>query len=157
MVTLVVECSIVGYFNQSVTNYYKVHEHDNESIDDAVSMGSLSNLFAFMALFFTASPLFVYLFARLKLLDGETKFLRLFSALGYSYASYVPAIALTLVNIGTLKWLFIALALVNQLVCLEKQSSELLPRLHDKSQATEEQQSEIAQLLSFLRVSYLLS
>lgn len=71
MVTLVVECSIVGYFNQSVTNYYKVREHEEDLVDDAVfSMASLSNLFAFMALFFTASPLFVYLFARLKLLDG---------------------------------------------------------------------------------------
>jgi len=83
-------------------------------------MGSVSNVFFFMAFFFTASPFMVYLFARFKLSDAETKFFRLFSALGYSYASYVPAIGLTLINIGTLKWLFIALALMNQLICLER-------------------------------------
>ena len=156
MITLVVECSIVGYFNQSVTNYFKVHEHAEEAIAEAFSMSSLSNLFAFMALFFTASPFFVYLFARLKLLDGETKVLRLFSALGYSYASYVPAIALTLVNIGSLKWLFVGLAMVNQLACLEKQSADLLPRLQGKENE-EQAQIEINQLLTFLRGSFLLS
>ena len=81
-------------------------------------MSSVTNLFIFMAFFFTVAPAAVYFFARVKLLDGETQFLKLFSALGYSYASYVPAIALTLVNIGTLKWLMISIALVNQIICL---------------------------------------
>ena len=138
MITLVVECSMVGNFNRSVTNYFKSHTADAGNISDSFSIASISNVFIFMAFFFTASPFFVYLFARIKLLDGETKFLRLFSALGYSYASYVPAIGLTLVNIGTLKWLFIALALMNQLISLERQSAELLPKLHLKPQGTDD-------------------
>ena len=125
MITLVVECSMVGNFNRSVTNYFKSHTADAGNISDSFSIASISNVFIFMAFFF-------------KLLDGETKFLRLFSALGYSYASYVPAIGLTLVNIGTLKWLFIALALMNQLISLERQSAELLPKLHLKPQGTDD-------------------
>jgi p-aminobenzoyl-glutamate transporter AbgT len=43
-----------------------------EIIKEAFSMDSLANLFFFMAFFFTVAPLSVYIFARVKLLDGET-------------------------------------------------------------------------------------
>ena len=76
-------------------------------------MGTITNLFIFLAVFFTLPPLAIYLFARLKLLDGSTKYWRLYAALGYSYASYVPAILLTIIGINVLKWLFVALACGN--------------------------------------------
>jgi hypothetical protein len=77
------------------------------------SMLSVWSLFLFMTVFFFAAPIIVFFFARVKLLDGQTKFWKVFSALGYSYASYVPAILLTLVNINLLKWLLILAALFN--------------------------------------------
>ena len=73
-----------------------------------------------MLVFFTAAPAIIYLYARLKLLDSSTKFWRLYSTLGYTYVSYIPAIALTLVGVNILKWLFILLALGNQLFGLYK-------------------------------------
>ena len=112
MITLIVECSIIGYTNDSITNFFK-SKKEVHALTENYTMSTVSNLFFFMAFFFTLAPAGVYLFARIKLLDGETHFLKLFSALGYSYASYVPAIALTLIHVGTLKWLFIALALCN--------------------------------------------
>ena len=71
------------------------------------------NLFTFFLVFFTLPPLAIYIFARIKLLDGSTKYLRLFAALGYSYASYVPAILLTTIGVNVLKWLFLAIACGN--------------------------------------------
>jgi hypothetical protein len=75
-----------------------------------------------MVVFFTAPPLAIYFFARMKLLDGSTQFWRLFAALGYSYVSYVPAILLTLIQINLLNWLCVGLACGNQLFGLYKQA-----------------------------------
>ena len=123
IITLVVECSIIGNFNRDLTEYFregKVGEDSVQVITKSFSPSSIWNLFIFIAFFFTIAPFGVYLFARIKMLDGETQFLKLFSALGYSYISYVPAITLTLVNIGTMKWALIALALMNQIICLHR-------------------------------------
>ena len=109
MITLVVECSIVGYFNQSISAYFSPKVDDVE----IYVIGHISSTFFFMLIFFLAAPLAIYLFARVKLLDGGTKFLKLYSALGYSYASYVPAILITLLGVDYIKWLAIILALVN--------------------------------------------
>ena len=111
-----------------------------EAITEAFSMESLTNLFFFIAFFFTVAPFFVYVFARVKLMDSETQFWKLFSALGYSYISYIPAIAMTLLPVGFLKWLFIVLALTNQIVCLERQSTDLVPRLNIDKQEVNEQE-----------------
>jgi hypothetical protein len=121
MITLVVECSIIGNFNQNLADYFREGKDGKDSVQvmaKSFSPSSIWNLFLFISFFFTIAPFGVYLFARIKMLDGETQFLKLFSALGYSYISYVPAIALTLVNIGTMKWALIALAVMNQIICL---------------------------------------
>ena len=76
-------------------------------------MVTVSHLFTFMFVFFTLAPAIIYLYARIKLLDASTKFMRLFSTLGYSYVSYVPAILFTLLTLNILKWLFIGAALGN--------------------------------------------
>ena len=117
MITLIVECAIIGYINHSISAWY-------EGIEAAelYTISHVSSLFIFLIIFFTAAPLAVYLFARIKLLDGNTKFLKLYSALGYSYVSYVPAVLLTLIGINSIKWLLILIALFNQLFCLYKQA-----------------------------------
>jgi len=125
MITLIVECSIVGTLNQYIGAYLSEDANDLVNVQFSVSM--ISSLFFFMLVFFALPPLAIYFFARLKLLDSTTKFWRLFSSLGYSYASYVPAILLTLVGVDLLKWLFIALACGNQLFGLYKQSDHLVP------------------------------
>jgi len=138
--------------------YFRSHHElpgEVEMIKEAFSMESLTNLFFFVAFFFTVAPFFVYIFAMVKLLDEETQFWKLFSALGYSYISYIPAILLTLLYVGTLKWLFIALACTNQIICLEKQSRDLVPRLKQNKQ--EQDPEEFQQLQSILRGSFLLS
>ena len=123
MITLVVECSIVGYLNHSITSW-------STGVDTAevFAVSHVSRLFIFLLIFFTAAPMAVYLFARLKLLDGTTKFLKLYSALGYSYVSYVPAIMLTLIGINSVKWVLILAALFNQLFGLYKQADQLIPK-----------------------------
>ena len=80
MITLVVEVAIIGYINHNLTSWAA------GTLDSAevFAASKVSNLFFFMLFFFTAAPLGVYLFARLKLLDGNTKFLKLYSALGYT-------------------------------------------------------------------------
>ena len=118
MVTLVVEVAIIGYINHNLTSWAAGTLDSTE----VFAASRVSNLFFFMLFFFTAAPLGVYLFARLKLLDGNTKFLKLYSALGYSYVSYVPAIALTLIGLQFIKWLAISAALGNQLYGLYKQA-----------------------------------
>mmetsp|Transcript_25161 Transcript_25161/g.33712 ORF Transcript_25161/g.33712 Transcript_25161/m.33712 type:complete len:123 (+) Transcript_25161:826-1194(+) len=106
-------------------------------------------------------PLAIYFFARLKLLDASTKFWRLFSTLGYSYASYVPAILLTLIGIDFLKWIFVALACGNQLFGLYKQSEELVPtqtqQTSDQLNAKQLTDEERANLVKVMRVSLLVS
>lgn len=72
MITLIVECSIVGFFNQSMSAYFRQHQQlpgDVEAITEAFSMESLTNLFFFVAFFFTVAPFFVYVFARVQLMD----------------------------------------------------------------------------------------
>jgi hypothetical protein len=72
MITLIVECSIVGFFNQTVASYFRQHQSlpgDAEMITEAFSMESLTNLFFFVTFFFTIAPLFVYIFARVQLMD----------------------------------------------------------------------------------------
>ena len=91
------------------------------------SMLTICNLLIFLSIIFFVPPFAIYMFARIKLLDGSTKYLRLFAALGYSYASYVPAILLTLISIDILKWTFISVACFNQLFGLYKQSDHLVP------------------------------
>ena len=113
MITLVVECSIIGLLNRYVSAYFAGDYDANNFLNVQFSMGTITNLFIFLAVFFTLPPLAIYLFARLKLLDGSTKYWRLYAALGYSYASYVPAILLTIIGINVLKWLFVALACGN--------------------------------------------
>ena len=115
MITLVVECSIVGYLNRHITSWAS-----GLDTTEVFAVSHVTSLFFFMLIFFTAAPMGVYLFARLKLLDGTTKFLKLYSALGYSYVSYVPAIALTLIGINAIKWIVIFAALFNQLFGLYK-------------------------------------
>ena len=127
MITLVVECSIIGLLNRYVSAYFADDYDANNFLNVQFSMGTITNLFIFLAVFFTLPPLAIYLFARLKLLDGSTKYWRLYAALGYSYASYVPAILLTIIGISALKWLFVALACGNQLFGLYKQSDHLVP------------------------------
>jgi len=123
MITLVVECSIIGYFNQAISSWAS-------GIDQAevYVIGHVSSIFFFMLFFFLAAPLAVFLFARLKLLDGTTKFLKLYSALGYSYASYVPAILLTLIGVNAIQWGAILAAFANQLIGLYKQADQLIPK-----------------------------
>ena len=127
MITLVVECSIIGLLNRYIAAYWAGDYDANNFLNVHFSAGTISNLFMFLLVFFTLPPLAIYFFARLKLLDASTKFWRIFSTLGYSYASYVPAILLTLIGIDLLKWILISLALGNQLFGLYKQSNDLVP------------------------------
>ena len=127
MITLVVECSIIGLLNRYITAYM-VNDYDaNNFLNVHFSMLTICNLLIFLSVFFFLPPFAIYMFARIKLLDGSTKYLRLFAALGYSYASYVPAIMLTLISIDVLKWTFISVACFNQLFGLYKQSDHLVP------------------------------
>ena len=127
MITLVVECSIIGLLNRYISAYWAGNYDANNFLDVHFSAGTISNLFMFLLVFFTMPPLAIYFFARLKLLDASTKFWRIFSTLGYSYASYVPAILLTLIGIDFVKWILISMALGNQLFGLYKQSDDLVP------------------------------
>ena len=120
MCTLVVECSIIGMMNRVVSAYFAGDYNGLGELNVQFSPGTIFNLFFFFGIFFYIPPAAIYLFARLKLLDNTTKYLRLFAALGYSYASYIPAVLLTLVGINILKWLFIGLACFNQLFGLYK-------------------------------------
>ena len=127
MITLVVECSIIGLLNKHI-NAYLAEDYDaNSLLNVHFSMLTVCNLFTYFSVFFFLPPLAVYFFARLKLLDSSTKYLRLFAALGYSYASYVPAILLTLVGVEFIRWIVILLACFNQLFGLYKQSDHLVP------------------------------
>jgi len=123
MVTLVVEISIIGYVNRSVGLHQK-SQLELMTIDN-FSMLTVSHLFTFTLTFFCAAPAIIYMYARLKLLDSSTKFLRLFSLLGYSFVSYVPAVALTILPMNSLKWLFLLVACGNQLYGLYKQADQL--------------------------------
>lgn len=120
MCTLVVECSIVGLLNRYVNAYFAGDYDANNFLNVHFSVLTICNLFAFFGVFFTVPPLAIYFFARLKLLDGTTKYLRLFAALGYSYISYVPAILLTIIGISIVKWILIGVACFNQLFGLYK-------------------------------------
>lgn len=113
MITLVVECSIIGLLNMYINAYLSESYTADQMLDVSFSIGTIFNLFFYMLIFFATPPLAIYFFARLKLLDGSTKFWRLFAALGYSYATYVPAIMLTLVGISLVKWIAIGLACGN--------------------------------------------
>ena len=113
MITLVVECSIIGLLNKHI-NAFLADDYDaNNLLNVHFSMLTVCNLFTYFCVFFFLPPLAVYFFARLKLLDSSTKYLRLFAALGYSYASYVPAILLTLVGVEFVRWIIILLACFN--------------------------------------------
>ena len=113
MITLVVECSIIGLLNKYVNAWFEDDYDANNFLNVQFSSATITNLFLFLIVFFTMPPLAIYFFARVKLMDGSTKFWRLFSALGYSYASYVPAIMLTIIGINFIKWILIALACGN--------------------------------------------
>ena len=127
MCTLVVECSIIGLLNSYVNAYFAGDYDANELLNVHFSVQTIFNLFIFLGIFFSVPPLAVYIFARLKLLDGTTKYLRLFAALGYSYVSYVPAILLTIIGVNIVKWIVIGVACANQLIGLYKQSDHLVP------------------------------
>ena len=129
MITLVVECSIIGLLNRYITAYSTSDYDTDDFLNVHFSMLTICNLLIFLSIFFFLPPFAIYMFARIKLLDGSTKYLRLFAALGYSYASYVPAILLTLISfdINILKWTFISVACFNQLFGLYKQSDHLVP------------------------------
>ena len=129
MVTLVVECSIIGLLNRYINAYLAGDYDANNFLNVQFSVSTVSNFTIFLSIFFILPPLAIYFFARLKLLDGSTKFWRIFAALGYSYASYVPAILLTLIAINFLKWIFVGVACLNQLIGLYKQSDHLVPEL----------------------------
>lgn len=120
MTTLVVECSIIGLLNRYISAYLNDDYDANDLLNVKFSVTIISSLFIFMLIFFVIPPLAIYFFARIKLLDSSTKFWRIFSTLGYSYASYVPAILLTLVGVNFLKWIFVAVACANQLFGLYK-------------------------------------
>ena len=166
MITLVVECSIIGLLNRYVSAYLAGDYDANNFLNVQYSMGTITNLFFFLTIFFTLPPLAIYLFARLKLLDGSTKYWRLFAALGYSYASYVPAILLTLIGVSFLKWLFIGLACGNQLFGLYKQSDHLVPVAStgqyqapnsDSTQEKELTDEERVKLVRMMRVCFLVN
>ena len=127
MITLVVECSIIGLLNMYINAYVADNYTADKMLDVSYSIGNILNLFFYMLIFFVTPPLAIYFFARVKLLDGSTKFWRLFAALGYSYVSYIPAIMLTLVGVGLVKWIVIGLACANQLFGLYKQADQLVP------------------------------
>ena len=127
MITLVVECSIIGLLNKHINAYFADDYDANGLLNENFSMLTVCNLFFFLSVFFFLPPLAIYFFARLKLLDSSTKYLRLFAALGYSYASYVPAILLTLVGVEFVRWIVILLACGNQLFGLYKQADHLVP------------------------------
>ena len=127
MITLVVECSIIGLLNRYISAYMTSDYDANNFLNVHFSFVTICNLMIFLSIFFFLPPFAIYMFARIKLLDGSTKYLRLFAALGYSYASYVPAILLTLISIDILKWIFISVACFNQLFGLYKQSDHLVP------------------------------
>ena len=127
MITLVVECSIIGLLNRYISAYMTSDYDANNFLNVHFSFVTICNLMIFLSIFFFLPPFAIYMFARIKLLDGSTKYLRLFAALGYSYASYVPAILLTLISIDILKWTFISVACFNQLFGLYKQSDHLVP------------------------------
>jgi len=127
MITLVVECSIIGYLNRYINAYFEGNYDANNLLNVQFSVLTISNLSIFLGIFFMLPPLAIYFFARLKLLDGSTKFWRIFAALGYSYASYVPAILFTLIAIDLVKWVFIGVACFNQMFGLYKQSDHLVP------------------------------
>ena len=127
MITLVVECSIIGLLNKHINAYLAADYDANNLLNVHFSMLTVCNLFTYFSIFFFLPPLAVYFFARLKLLDSSTKYLRLFAALGYSYASYVPAILLTLIGLEVVRWIVILLACFNQLFGLYKQSDHLVP------------------------------
>ena len=129
MITLVVECSIIGLLNRYIAAYLNNDYDANDLLNVQFSVTIITSLFFFMLVFFSLPPLAIYFFARLKLLDSSTKFWRIFSTLGYSYASYVVAILFTLIGIDLLKWLFIIIACANQLYGLYKQSDHLVPTL----------------------------
>ena len=129
MITLVVECSIIGLLNRYIAAYLNNDYDANDLLNVQFSVTIITSLFFFMLVFFSLPPLAIYFFARLKLLDSSTKFWRIFSTLGYSYASYVVAILFTLIGIDFLKWLFIIIACANQLYGLYKQSDHLVPTL----------------------------
>ena len=120
MMTLIVECSIIGMMNMLVSAYFAGDYDKNNYLNVQFSPGTVFNLFIFFGIFFYLPPFAIYMFARIKLLDSSTKYLRLFSALGYSYASYIPAILLTLIGVNLLKWVFISVACFNQLFGLYK-------------------------------------
>lgn len=63
---------------------------------------------------------------------------------------------MTLLPLGTLTWVFIVVALSNQMICLERQSTDLVPRLRRDKQDLNEQE-EFKQLLNILRGSFLVS
>jgi len=113
MVTLIVECSIIGLLNQYISAYFANDYDANDFLNVKFSATTITTLSFFLIAFFTMPPLAIYFFARIKLLDSSTKFWRLFSALGYSYASYVPAILLTLIGIEFIKWILVSLACLN--------------------------------------------
>lgn len=120
MTTLVVECSIVGLLNKYINAWWAGDYDANNFLNVQFSALTISHLITFFAIFFTLPPLMIYCFARVKLLDGTTQYWRLFAALGYSYASYIPAILLTVIGISWLKWIFILTACGNQLFGLYK-------------------------------------
>ena len=127
MVTLVVECSIIGLLNMYINAWLSGNYTVEKALNVNFSIGTIFNLFFYMLIFFVGPPLSIYFFARLKLLDGTTKFWRLFAALGYSYATYIPAILVTLVGVSLVKWAVIGLACANQLYGLYKQADQLVP------------------------------
>jgi hypothetical protein len=80
----------------------------------------------FVAFFSSICPAGIYLYSRMGLLSANVKFLRLFAIFGYSMVSYLPAILLTLLNFNLLKWLFVGLGFVNQILCLRKNAEPIV-------------------------------
>ena len=110
MNTLVVECSIMIYLNHHISQFMSATSSLQLDFESNFSVSRVSNLFFFFFACFVLAPAAIYLFARIRLLDGNTHFFRLFSIFGYSFAPYVPAIAFSIINVRPLVSLVILAA-----------------------------------------------
>jgi len=104
----------------------------NKEVDDLIVRKTSFNiqevyyLWLTVTLFSMITPACMYLYIRLGLLSPDIKFMRSFAVYGYSTISYLPAVALTLIPVSSLKWILIIGALANQLVMLHKNFEPML-------------------------------
>ena len=119
LTTLIVECLMVGYINHTISLYGLKVDTGNKDVDSLVMQKTSFNiqevyyLWMTVTLFSLFTPACMYLYIRMGLLSADIKFMKSFAIYGYSCISYLPAVALTLIPVPMLKWIFVGLALVN--------------------------------------------